>query len=92
MGLYCEIPRDIERTFSKEGDRRFPFVTVATFGGAARPRLVGWGGRRQYSPCQTQPVKSLNFYRGTWALPARLPQYIPLYKLKQMGVLLTFRT
>lgn len=46
MGLYCEIPGDIERTFIEEGDRRLPFVTVATFGGATRPRLVNWGGRQ----------------------------------------------
>lgn len=82
MGLYCEIPGYIERTISKEGDRRLPFVAVATFGGATR----------QYSPCQTQPVQSWNFYRGTWALAARLPWYIPVYNLKQMGILLTFLT
>lgn len=35
MGLYCEIPGYIERTISKEGDRRLPFVTVATFGGGS---------------------------------------------------------
>lgn len=46
MGLYCEIPGDIERTFIKEGERRLPFVSVATFGGATGPRLVGWGGRQ----------------------------------------------
>lgn len=45
MGLYCEIPGDIERTFIEEGERRLPFVSVATFEGATRPRLVGWGGR-----------------------------------------------
>lgn len=83
MGLYCEIPGDIERTFIKEGERRLPYFRR---GDQASTSGLGRSSTRQYSPCQTQPVQSWNFYRGTWALPARLLQ------VKTDGYIVVFTT